>query len=496
MISLLCIVLIGYIEEPWRWTHFGDFREVNSISVGIRYVYIGGKGGLMRFDKLKGGWLVPRTRKAFPNINLVAQDFGGNEVWFTTSSALGRYNPVFEDYRISDFPAGYSAPCSLGMSENYIYLWNSYQCIRFDKFREEWESIDSLPSEVEWFPNISPSQYPWLAPYYIMDRHLNQYEMTCAARDGNWLWIGTRGMGIYKYNAMTYIPEHYVLGFSGEGQLAMLRDGKYIWIGTGQEIVRWDLNQGSSSYYLMTGEHSLLGSNLPELLSGDIVSLVNDGNRIWFGSAYGLFQFDKQAERYERFSSDRITALAVEDRKLWIGTQDGLFRMEQGIKEEIFENVWVNDIKVRTRQSLQEIWVATSRGIMRRVGGEWKNFDDQDKILAHGVYRILFDEHHIYFGSTRQGLLVYQELTSDTHKWDRFTSPVYLAGERILSIAVDSMRVYIGTDKGVSVWEKRRNLWKKYTENNSPIKGGVYSIFLDNGDAYFGTDSGIVKLGK
>ncbi len=494
MVSLLCIVLIAYIQEPWRWTHFGnaDFRIVNSINPGIRYIYIGGEGGLMRFDKLKGGWVVPRTREAFPdNINLVAQDFASNEVWFTTPSALGRYNPVFENYKVSDFPSGYSSPCSLGISRDYIYLWNSYQCIRFDKFKSEWESLDSLPSEVEWFPKVSPSQYPWLAPYYVMDKFLNQYKMTCAARDGNWLWVGTHGQGVYKYNAMSYIPERYVLGFSGKGQIAMLKDGKYIWIGAGGEIVRWDLNQGSSSYYLLTGVRSLIGSDMPELLSSEVVSLVSDGKHIWLGTAYGLFQFDKQSERYERFSSEKITALAVEDNKLWIGTRDGLFRMEQGMKEEIFENVWVNDIKV----SSKEIWVATSKGMMRKVGERWKNFDDPDKILAHGVYKIFVDRQDtcstVYFGSTRQGLLVYAN-----EKWDRFTYPVHLPGEQILSIAADSKKVYIGTDKGVSVWEKKRNFWKKYTEDNSPIKGGVYSIFLDKGNAYFGTDGGVVKLEK
>ncbi len=486
----------AYVKEPWRWTHFGnsDFRVVNSISIGTRYIYMGGEGGLIRFDKLKGGWIIPKTREAFPsNINLVVQDFGGNEVWFTTSKVLGKYNSIFESYKINDFPDGYNSPCSLGILQEYVYLWNSRQCIRFDKFKNAWETLDCLPSKVEWFPKVSPSQYPWLAPYYVTDKFLSKYKMLCAEKDGHWLWVGTRGQGAYKYNALNYTPERYALGFSGKGQVAMLRDGKHIWIGTGQEIVRWDLNQGSSSYYLMTGYNSIIGFDMPELLPSDVVSIVSAKKQIWFGNAYGLFQFDKQSEKYERFSSERITALALEDNKLWIGTRDGLFRMENGMKLEVFENIWVNDIKV----NIDEILVGTSRGLMRKVGEKWESFNDPDEILSHGVYRIFIDKQDkdtssiIYFGSTRQGLLVYTD-----GKWDRFTYPVYLPGERILSIVANSKKVYIGTDKGVSVWDKKRDSWEKYTEDNSPIKGEVHSIFLDKEDVYFGTDKGVIKLEK
>jgi ligand-binding sensor domain-containing protein len=459
---------------------------VNSVACDPRYVYVGGGKGIARFDKLMEHWETPVSREPFPDdIRLIAIDMGGNEVWFTTPRSLGRYNPVFENYRIADFPDGYTSPCSLGIGTNSVYLWNSRQCMGFDKVRNEWKTLQSLPTDAEWSPKVSPSQRPWLAPYYVMDDKLNQYAMTCATEDGQYVWVGTRGRGLYKYSAVTFMAESYVLGISGERGIAMLREGDHIWVGTPREIVKWEVTKGLSTYYLPFNQFNISESDMSGIFPPEATSMVSDGQRMWLGTGQGLFQFEKNSGDWRRLSSEGVTALSVDGEDVWIGTQRGLAKLRAGKIEQVFEDVWVNDVKA----GMNTVWVATSRGVIRKSGDEWSEFEDPDKILPHGVYRISVDGSRTYFGTTNQGLLVHE-----AGKWEKFNYPVHLPGERILSIASDSRELCVGTDAGVAIWEKERNFWNRYSEDNSPIKGKVYSISLGKDNVYFGTDAGMVQF--
>jgi hypothetical protein len=487
VVNLLHIFLVLYIQDPSRWRYIGDFRIVNSISSSQRYVYIAGTKGIMRFDNLKEQWETPITPKPFPDsIILIAVDVGANEVWFVTKTSIGRYNPVFEDYELKDLPYNYAPPCSIGISADYIYLWNSQQYVRFDKLREDWETVSNLPSEIEWFPKTSPRKYPPLAPYYLTDKLLNQYEMTCAVEDMQYIWVGTHGQGVYRYNKTTYIPESYMLGIPGEKGIAVFKDKESIWVGTPQEIVKWLPNKGLSVYNVSNaGIYSSLISGLSSQTY--LTSMVGNDDRIWLGSNEGIFQFDKQSGSWNKIYSEQVNSLTLDGNKLWVGTQNGLVKLESGITEKIIDNIWVNDVKIHRN----EIWVATSRGILRKVQNEWTAFDDPDKILPHGVNRILFEGNKAYFGTSRQGLVVYEP-----EKWSRWTYPVHLPGEKILSIAGDSTELYIGTEAGVAIWDRARNIWMRYDSNNSPIKGKVYSIIPDKETVYFSTENGMVEFKK
>ena len=492
MISLLLLVFEGVIQEPWRWKWIEDFRFVNSISSDTRYVYFAGSKGMMRFDKLMEQWETPVTHNPFPdNINLMAIDGWTNELWFTTAhngaSILGKYNPIFEDLEILANIT--SVPCSLGINKDYIYLWNNrylwnkQRCMRFNKLSREWLSLDSLPSDAEWFPKSLPSKYPWLVPYFVMDKYLNQYPMTCALEDEQYVWVGTNGDGIYKYNKITKnMDEHFVFGVPNKKSIAMLQDGEYLWVGTPQEIIRWDKNKWMANYYLQFGNEGLKFSEPND----QKISMVSDSVNIWLGGTNGLFRFDKQLEKWDKIYPDNVSCLTMGNGEIWVGTHNRLLKLVNGKIGDVLSDIWVNDILVNN----DEVWVATPGGVLLKTeSSEWSKFEDPSKILPHGVNRLLVDGKRIYFSTTRQGLVVYEK-----GKWDKFGYPVYLCSERILALAVDSTELYVGTDAGVSVWDKKRNMWKQYMANNSPIKGCTYSILLDKGYAYFSTDYGIVQL--
>jgi ligand-binding sensor domain-containing protein len=348
-----------------------------------------------------------------------------------------------------------------------------------------WEPFDSLPAHVEWNPEVFPTQYPWLAPYYVMDEYLNRYEMICAAKDFQCVWIGTRGGGVYKYSTVNYQAECYMLGIPGGKVTSIWKDEEYLWLGCAGGIVRWNPTKNTHIYY---SRDKFYGPS-----PSKITSIVGNESYIWVGTEKGVFQFDKKEEMWSTFPisnalpSKYVTSLTVDNNKLWIGTQNGLASLELGRSEEIFKDIWVNDVKINKG----ELWIATSKGVLRKTKESWKKFEDSDKILSHGVYRILFKDNRIYFATNRQGVLVWE-----AKKWKKFTYPVYLPGEQIFSIACDKNNLYVGTDKGVAVCALDSSKWKQYDCTNSPIGGEVYAIYVDEKVVYFGTASGLVSLVK
>ncbi|MDI6840367.1 MAG: hypothetical protein QMD71_05925 [bacterium] len=499
---LYSIIFVLYIHNPDLWTYFGDFRFVNSIICDNRFVYVASDYGITRFDKLTSSWTPPKSRTPFPNnVKLIAQDPFTNEIWFVIPEALGRYNTIFEDYRLIEFPEGYTTPCSIAISKDYVYLSASgglHQYLRLDKLTKSWTNIESLPQELEWFPEVSPYQYPWLAPYYVLDKFLSRYDMTCAATDGRWVWVGTAGDGLYKYDATTYMPEHYLLGVPARNLTSLWGDGEDIWIGTEQGVIRYNHITNLYTYYSPSVPDLCISAGLPT----NVTSIIGNDKSVWVGTLAGLYQFDKHSGNWHAFTKfgvgaihelplPKVTSLTLNKETIWIGTEDGLSKFENGVIKEIFKGLPVNDIKLDSHDSL---WIATSKGVFCKSGSSWSQFDDPDKIMPHGVYKILFHDNVIYFGS-KQGILVYENGV-----WQRFTYPVYLPGEQILSMVADSVNgiseLWIGTDSGVAVWDKSHNLWERYTQENSPIKGEVYSIFLGHEYIYFGTGVGLVGLKK
>ncbi len=484
------------------WTYFGDFRVVNSISCGPMCIYMAGPNGIARFDKLQSKWEFLKSRNPFPgDIKLIAHDAYTNEIWFVTQEELGRYNPTFEDYRAIEIPEGYTGVCSLGISDECVYLYNGEQFAKLKKFQDTWVLLDSCFSKIQWFPTTFPNQYPWLAPYYILDKFLKRYEMICAAKDRNWLWVGTDGQGVYKYDITTFIPEDYLLGVPGGKILSIYKDTNSIWLGSANGITKWNSDNDLYTYYYSSEEYGLLSS--------EASSIVSNYENVWFGTPEGVVQFNKQSKTWQTFTrfdglpSEQVTSLILESNKLWIGTTNGLAKIpvspsssrfggrsgadeKDEIITQVFKGLCVNDIAIDS----SGVWLATSRGVFRKSHNTWEEFIDPDKIFPHGVYKILFDANKIYFGS-RQGLLVYTG-----NGWQRFTYPVTLPGKRIFSIAADSLSLWVGTDKGVAVWDKKLNIWERYTEKNSPITSEVYSILLDNGYVYFGTRDGLIRLNK
>ncbi|MDD2889641.1 MAG: hypothetical protein PHE49_03245 [bacterium] len=477
---MIILMIFCYISNPSDWQLLRNMRVVNSISAGNRYVYFAGEG-ILRYDKLFQKYEVPVSRDALPlDIKLIQQDIYTGEVWFTTPKGLGKYTPTFENYKFTDMN-NIAGVCSLGVSDRYIYLRNGNKYIKVDKFSGSSDVTDSIPQQVSWEPKNSPQEYSWLAPWYTMDKSLNRYPVVCSEVDEQFLWVGTSGDGIYKYSAVGFnLLEHCLYGFPSGRIMSLFKTGDTLWFGALSEIGNYIIGQGAFSSYLF--------SNTINLLNSEITAMAFNNKYMWFGSRTGISQFNKSKNIWYNFiEASDVLSLEVKGDELWIGTNSGLLKLTNGYMGTVIKNICVNDVAVCSTV----VWIATDRGVFSLNDTGWVQFNDPDKIMSHGVYRLLFDEYGKWFGA-KQGLLLYKKDNS----WDRFNYPTVLPGERIMCLGADENTLYVGTDRGVGAFNKNSKSWNRYDEKNSYMNGVVYSVVVDKGYVYFGTDNGIVKLKK
>ena len=482
----MVLILALLLWNPALWTTFKDFRYVNSIVASPRYIYIATEKGIARYDKLKELWEVPPTKTPFPEkIGVIGFDSYTGELWFTTPGYLNRYNPIFEDFKSFSIPSGISTIDSIGISKDFICVAKLTN-IKFDKLMEEWKSFDSLPKDIRWFPSGYPEDYTLLAPYYIYvpDELQTQYSMTCVAEDGQDLWVGTAGYGVYKYNMINLEVKHYLFGIFCELVNAIYKEGSTVWFaGTG--ITEWDKDSGNWQYFSPTKDLGLLSDNISSVASND--------RFVFFGTDEGLSIYDKSDGTWrtyrtsEGLPSNEITSLYVSEDTLWIGTHRGIAKLVNDKIVEVpseFRMVHINDIAAAS----QYLLVATSAGVYTMDKNGLLQIKDPDGLLDFGVTKILVDDTAVYFG-TKMGVVVHNK-----GEWKRFKYPAELPSNNILAFASDSSNLWIGTDAGVARFDKITKVWLIYDRINSPISGSVYAILIDNPHIYFGTKEGVIRF--
>ena len=481
----MVLILALLLWNPALWTTFRDFRHVTSIVANQRYVYIATQKGIARYDKLKELWEVPPTKTPFPEkIGVIGFDSYTGEVWFTTPGYLNRYNPIFEDYKSFNIPPNILTTDSIGISKDFICLAKSTG-IKFDKLMEEWKSLDSLPKDIRWFPSSYPEDYPLLAPYYVYVPYelQTQYDMTCVAEDGQDLWVGTAGYGVYKYNIVNLEVKHYLFGIFCELVDAIWKEGSTIWF-AGSGITEWNKANTSWKYFSPSKDVGLL--------SAKVSSVVSNKRFVFFGTDEGLSIYDKSDGTWKTYRTseglpnNEITCLYIKEDTLWIGTTRGIAKLVKDKIVEVpseFRKVRINDIAVTPSYLL----VATSRGVYTRSKDGLSQVKDPDELLDFGVTKILVDDDTFYFG-TKMGVLAYNK-----GEWKRFKYPVELPSNNVLSFASDSSNLWVGTNAGVARFDKTTKVWLTYDRINSPISGSVYAMLIDNPYIYFGTKEGVIR---
>ena len=217
-------------------------------------------------------------------------------------------------------------------------------------------------------------------------------------------------------------------------------------------------------------EAAITQATAEQALVSDNIRCIDAGpDRVWVGTDRGVSVYDKGDNRWTKLDfedgllSDDVTAIAVDGKFVWVGTGLGV--------------------------SLYNIERKT-----------WTKFQRRDGLASNKVIAITVDGNHIWFG-TEAGISRYDKSTGawalkseklskaksgDTEEKEKFNT--------VTAIAVDEEYVWFGTQEGLRRYDKAKEAWNTYTEEEGLVQNHIRCIALSQDAVWVGTEkSGVSK---
>ena len=114
------------------------------------------------------------------------------------------------------------------------------------------------------------------------------------------------------------------------------------------------------------------------------------------------------------------------------------------------------------------------------------------QLLSDRILSLAVDSRYLWVGTDR-GLSRYDKAGG---RWSNFTVKDGLAHNHVLSIALDGLQVWIGTRDGVSRYEISTSTWTRYMPRDGLAGREVSSIAVDSRFIWFGTPNGLSRYDK
>ena len=270
-----------------------------------------------------------------------------------------------------------------------------------------------------------------------------------------YLWMGTWGKGLLKYNTATaelvqFLPEQNNPGsISGSSISCIFEDSKNnIWIGTVFKGVNlYDREKNTFIHYLSDRDDPKF--NIPK----EINQIFEDSNNdLWFCTASGLRLFNRDNNSFTVYAHDTKNRQSLssnhvrsihEDRKgvLWIGTNYGLNRFDR--ESETFKSYHKKDglpnevIVGILEDEHGNLWLSTYKGVSKfnTQNGNFKNYDITDGLpgdqFNFGAY-LKIKNGKLLLGST-DGFTIFHP---DSIKDNEYIPPIFITDFKLFNKSV------------------------------------------------------------
>ena len=382
-----------------------------------------------------------------------------------------------------------------------VWFTTDYGVLRYDKAMDTWRHFtteDGLSTnDVD---KIAVSeQSVWVIP--MIGLELSHYSKATGTWD---VIVPDEGTQIERLNAIGV-------------------DGPNVWFGSGRTLSR---------YNEITGEWTDFGPR--DGLAGRGAEWITvDDDFIWVArsewdrdSNRPLSRYDKKTKKWTTFSTNDVLAsrtirrIIATEKDVWIlyrpWEDAGVTRYDRRTKE------WTTIRSGRGTLELASdddyLWLAVPNDGLRRfhfASGTWASFRDIKGLLHNhvGEYGLAVDEDYVWVGTLR-GLSRYDKRKES---WTPLTALPTLVGRTIRTVDADERFVWVGTDAGMSRYDKVLGIWKNYQQEggseNIETHGGhwhrhsrkkkdclsddvVSSIMVDDQYVWVGTRDGANRFDK
>jgi ligand-binding sensor domain-containing protein/serine phosphatase RsbU (regulator of sigma subunit) len=443
-------------------------------------------------------------------------------VYFITDAFLKYYKPLensFVNLELKGMPSFFQITCMYEDSRKNLWFGTYHGGLykyetQNDSFRV-YDIRDGL--SFNWISTISEDHNGncWVGTWgggitrisenglkiFNLDNGLNDLKIWRIIEDkeGNML-IGTHEHGVSIFKGEQFVSFSTNEGLVNSQIWSVIQDksGKF-WFGTSEGISIYDEKLPAGKQFQTFGK-----------LKGNLVRTIKEDNRqrIWIGTdAEGIFTFNPKANSYTyepKLNSYLpklvVTALETDKNgKVWAGTLDGLVSYDFDNKDVNYYTQTMglagNDITALYCDSKNRLWIG-SRG-----AGLTLYKDSAFSIPSLGetftVTCMVEDQKGLlWVGTEAQGLLVIDP-SNDSIIKDYKESDGLLANLITLLNSDQENNIYIGTNKGLNVYNYEKDKLFTYTEKNGfmGIETKANSSFRDtNGRLWFGTVAGVNRF--
>ncbi len=181
----------------------------------------------------------------------------------------------------------------------------------------------------------------------------------------------------------------------------------------------------------------------------------------------------------EGLSSEMVNVIAVQGEEVWFGTEGGGATLYD--------------------RSKKICRAYTTKGepmdkVDKEVSINWQNLLPYNHVtvIVPDVDRIWFGTYFYGFGGG--GISYYQPRRNPP--WRRFNTNDSRA-KKVVSMAVDGEEVWVGSEKGLSVLDKKTEGWKAFYSTRDGLSGNfVNSILIQSDSVWVGTNGGVSRFDK
>ncbi len=371
-------------------------------------------------------------------------------------------------------------------------------------------------------PSIALAQHYHFTGYTIEDGLAQSQPLRIFQSSTGYLWIGTNGGGISRFDGLTFTNFGPRDGLPSEIVYAIdeAPDGT-LWFGTETGVGRYnglgfqtmDIGISDSQVYAVfvdadgvkwfgTRKYGLVRYDggfteqfsMAEGLPSPVVRTIfvdNTGN-FWIGTDAGLCRRQHDTiecfSTYDGLSDDSVRSLAqTPDGRLWIGTAGGLTVFD-GTSFTPYEGVQEGSVDALTVDKSGALWVGRTTGLVRMFKGELKTFLSDNGLNAHEIWSLYADrEDNVWIGSSSDGLF----------RWAPSPFVLYdtedgLADESVWTAIEDrDGMLWFGTDGGgLSRFDGKE--FKTFSREDGLPSNWIYtSAIADDGTLWFGTLGGL-----
>ncbi len=472
------------------WISYLESNNFTSIAVGNEYIYFSTwGGGILRYHIYEKYWDYPFTTSnglASNYVQRVVYDDGTGILWAITSEDTCVFLPSKQEWlRQSEaFPWHYKFPG--------IPAPNDSQQIAYDVFYPR-KYLNQLP---DFFVN---GYYTLTGDWKIVDDNFDEYPVTGFLRD-DWerVWFLIEGLGVGVAGWYERRIDVMPLGLLHFVPRAMAYQNHDLWIGGeplpgGRSgIVHWRNRDGGWEYFR--------ARYIATLRSDDVRAIAVTADSVWFGTLYGLALYNKRKNRWKYFGvkdglyDHFVTDLLVVGNKLFIGTMNGLNWLD--LPSGIIKRVKDKNVRLATIHQIaaqhDTLWLATNRGILRRLPGQnkWNVVITKAAIQDQPVTAVEAFKHEVWFASP--GGVFW--LNTKTGEWEGFPQIGMDISGPFLDIAVNEKSVWVSSPMGLLKYDRERQFWRIFTTQDGLLSNQCFRLLLDGDYIWVTNRRGITQF--